>query len=92
MKEKKSYTVEKRFAELFGLMPQDDLYIRETPAKTYFITVPHPTEDIEYVLSTWEKPKEAREFIDLGRCVNCALRMGAGSIRFKITPPADLKK
>lgn len=87
MKGKKSYAVEKRFAEVFSLLPRDDLFIRETANKTYFITFPHPTEDIEYVLSTWGNPKAPREFIDLGRCVYLALRIGAASIRFDITAP-----
>jgi len=91
LKEQKSFAVEKRFKEVFALLPRDDLYIRETSTQTYYITVPHPTEDVEYVLSTWENPKAAREFVDLGRCVNCALKLGAASIHFEITPPTDAK-
>ena len=85
MKETKVYTVEKRFKEVFGLMPQDDLYIRETPSKTYIITVPHPKEDSEYVLSAYRKGNSAKEFVDLGRCVKVALELGAASIHFRLT-------
>ena len=83
MKANKVYQLEKRFKEAMSLMGRDDLYIRQVPSGRYIITVPHPTEDIEYLLSTWENPNEPREFVDLGRCVNCALKMGAGSIHFK---------
>ena len=92
MKENKTYAIEKRFAEVFALLPRDDVFIRETPSKTYFITVPHPTDDVEYILSTWQNPKAPREFVDLGRCMTTALRMGAASIRFDITPLTPEKK
>ncbi|MGN6424263.1 MAG: hypothetical protein ACTHLA_13225 [Asticcacaulis sp.] len=85
MKETKIYAVEKRFKEVFGLMTRDDLYIRETPAKTFIVTVPHPSEDIEYVLSVYRHPNEPKEFVDLGRCVKTALELGAASIHFRIS-------
>jgi len=85
LKEKKVYAVEKRFKEVFGLIPRDDLYIRETPEKTYTITVPHPNDDVEYVLSAYRGGEAAKEFVDLGRCVKVALELGAVSIHFRLS-------
>ena len=66
-------------------MQRDDLFIRETPSKTYVLTVPHPTEDFEYVMSAYRSPNAAKEFVDLGRCVKVALEFGARSIRFRLS-------
>jgi hypothetical protein len=86
LKENKIYHLEKRFKEVMALLKRDDFYIRQLDSGKFIVTAPHPDEDIEYVLCTWENQKAPREFIDLGRCVNCALKMGADSIRFKLLP------
>jgi len=86
LKANKVYHLEKRFKEVRGLIGRKDLFVHQLPSGRYIITMPHPTEDTEYVLSTWENPKDAREFVDLGRCVNCALKMGAASIHFDLVP------
>ncbi len=84
MKGRISYTREKRFKELFGLMARDDLFIRETPEKTFIITVPHPSEDLEYVVSSYRDATSPKEFVDLGRCTKAALELGAKAIRFDL--------
>ncbi len=84
MKDNKVYHLEKRFKEVMNLLKRDDFYIRQLASGKYIITAPHPGDEIEYVLCTWENQKAPREFIDLGRCVNCALKMGADSIHFRL--------
>ena len=84
MKGTKVYHVEKRLKEILGLMRRDDVYLRQLPSEKYIITFPHPEDDVEYVLSTWENPNQAREFVDMGRCAKFALAMGARSIHFKL--------
>ena len=80
----KVYIVEKKFKEFFSLMARTDLYIRETPEKTFVISVPHPLEDIEYVLTAYRNGQSAKAFVDLGRCVRVALDLGAASIHFEL--------
>jgi hypothetical protein len=82
------YIVEKKFKEFFSLMERSDLFIRETPAKTFVISVPHPKEDIEYILTAYRKGATAKEFVDLGRCVRAALELGAASIHFRLLDSA----
>ena len=87
--DKKLYALEKRFKEVFGLMARNDLFVRETPSNTYTISVPHPHEDAEYVLATYTNRNTAREFVDLGRCVVFALRLGATSINFELASGSE---
>jgi len=86
LKGTKVYHVEKRLKEVLGLIQRDDVYVRQMMSERFIITFPHPTDDIEYVLCTWENPNQAREFVDMGRCVKFALAMGAKSIHFKLLP------
>lgn len=86
MKGTKVYHVEKRLTEVLGLTRRTDVYLRQMPSQKYIITFPHPTDDVEYVLSTWENPNQPREFVDMGRCVKFALAMGAKSIHFELLP------
>lgn len=85
MKSKQVFLIEQRFKQMVTDLPRDDLFIRETPEKTYFITLPHPSLDTEYILKTWKRPKAPREFVDLGRCVLYALKLGAASLHFHIS-------
>jgi hypothetical protein len=87
-----NYAIEKQFKELFGLMARSDLFIRETPSNTFTISVPHPSEETEYVLATYTNRKAAREFVDLGRCVVFALSLGATSINFQLAAGAGKVK
>ena len=91
LKTKRVYRLEKDFREEMALLGRDDVFIYQTPENRFLVTMPHPTLDAEYILATWGSRDAAREFKDIGRAVNTALKMGAESIRFKLlTPPADL--
>jgi len=90
LKANKVYHLEKRFKEVRGLIGRDDLFVRQLPSGRFIVTMPHPSEDTEFILSTWENPKVPREFVDMGRCVNAALKVGAQSIHFRLLKaPAD---
>lgn len=91
MRAQKTYIREKRFKELFRLMRRDDIFIRETAEKTYIITVPNPVDEDEYVLSAYRGGDNAKEFVDLGRCVKQALDLGATSIHFRDPQDNPLK-
>lgn len=82
MKANSAYQLEKRFKEVMILLGRDDPYIRKIASGKFIVTIPHPSEDIEYVLTTWENQKAPREFAEIGRAVNTALKMGARSIHF----------
>ncbi len=91
MKSLKVYRLEKDFKGEMALMRRDDLYVRQMPSNKFIVTVPHPTEDAEYVLSTWQAPRAPREFADVGRAVNAAFRVGARSIHFDLpNPPTEI--
>lgn len=85
MKGTLTYTPEKRLKELFGLMAQDEVYIRETPDGTFIVTIPHPTKDEEYILSIWRTANTPKEFVDLGRATRAALGLGAVAVRFDLS-------
>jgi hypothetical protein len=84
LKGEKVYKVERAFKEILELLGRDDPFIRLTTSGKYIITLPHPSKDIEYILCTYERRTAAREFIDLGTCVQFALGMGAVSITFRL--------
>ena len=86
MKETKIYQIEKRFKESVSAMRRTDLFIRQQASGRWILTAPHPVDDVEYILSTWENPNDPREFTDVGRCVTTALKAGALSINFQQHP------
>lgn len=91
MKSKRIYRLEKAFKIEMQLMRRDDLIIRQLPNTHFIVLVPHPAEDAEYILNTYENRDAAREFKDVGRAVNAAFRVGAKSIFFDLlNPPPEL--
>jgi len=84
LKAEKIFQTEMRFSETMATLGCDDPFIRQTASSTFIITLPHPTQDVEYVVSTWTSRKEAREFKDIGRAVNSAVKMGARSVHLDV--------
>ena len=80
----KAYRVEQRFQEAVSLFGPDHLCVTETAEGTYTLSAFHPN-GVEYVLSTQRNPDEARQFSDLGRCVQFALKLtGISAIEFQL--------
>lgn len=91
LKAKTIYRLEKAFKNEMALMRRDDLFVRQLPSGKFILTVPHTTNDVEYVLNTYENRNAAREFSEVGRAVNAAFRVGARSIHFELLdPPAEI--
>ncbi len=93
MQEMKAYRVETRFKEAVELTGPEHLYIRQTPNNTYIITAVHAARGTEYILSTMRNREAAREFSDLGRCVQFAIDLtGVYNIHFQLNPAARTEK
>ena len=87
MQENKAYRVEARFKEAVELTGPEHLYVRETSNNTYVIAAVHSTTGTEYILSTARNRGAAREFADLGRCVQFAIDLtGVSAIHFQLKP------
>lgn len=82
--------MEQRFQEAVRLFGPDHLCVSETEEHTFVLSAFHP-DGVEYVLSTQRHPDEARQFADLGRCVQFALKLtGISAIEFRLRDGAQI--